>query len=288
MNRHTLQIIVIIAIFFISVRGVSQTHVYLDENGKEISIQEFKKKCNSNYIYKCLSYTKEGIVLFKIFYKHQFGKLDPYEYDQIRKLIIKDAQLTIEPNQIIILKKFDSLYSYERELTLHKTHERERKRINVKTDSLNKVNGTDIKSPMHEHNFNREIFEKNLKLFEKKLSECKDEYEKKYNVKVIYMHQDNQALEKNYENLMWLKDRGIIKNIFFKSNNVHHSLILKPDGEYFLIGSHFKSKYLKRLLKNDDWSTFKKKFKASLTSDYPEGKGIFKKDKNLYHYNHCF
>ncbi len=196
MNRHTLQIIVIIAIFFISVRGVSQTHVYLDENGKEISIQEFKKKCNSNYIYKCLSYTKEGIVLFKIFYKHQFGKLDPYQYDQIRKLIIKDAQITIEPNKIIILKKFDSLYSYERELTLHKEHEVYIKRRKIEIDSINKEKDTHIQPSFHEHEFNKIIYKKNIDTFFKTLNKCKRKYERKYNAKVVFMHPESSALEK--------------------------------------------------------------------------------------------
>ncbi|MDQ7918635.1 hypothetical protein RBU60_13735 [Mesonia sp. MT50] len=111
MENFSLKIIFLFAILFISRDVNAQTKLYLDQNGEKISLQEFKKRCNSSYLYNCLSFKKDSIVFSQIFYKHQFGKISPQEYEQVRKLINKDSDFAIEPNQIIVIKKHDNLLS---------------------------------------------------------------------------------------------------------------------------------------------------------------------------------
>jgi hypothetical protein len=262
---------------------------YLDTNSKAISKTEFQKKCNSNYIYKCLSYVTDTLIVKKINYQHQFGKISPEHYEQIRKLIYTDGNLKIEKGQTIIIKKQDSLYNFKKELIEHKKHKKEFEDWKKNYESLMKNGDSIIKKPhYHEHEFNKEIFEERMKRGNAKREKCIRKFERKYNVKVVYLHEDDINLEAGYGDFTWVKDRGIIKKIFFKRNGLHNLLVLKPDGEYFLSGAHFLDKHLKKLLRKKDWSKHKKDFKKSLLPKNINGKGIFKRDRNYLHKNHCF
>ncbi|MGO1585269.1 hypothetical protein [Mesonia sp.] len=112
MEKFSLKITVLFVFLFILRDLNAQTKLYLDQNGKKITLREFKKRCNSSYLYNCLSFKKDSIVFSQIFYKHQFGKISPQENEQVRKLINKDSDFAIELNQIIVIKKHDNLLSY--------------------------------------------------------------------------------------------------------------------------------------------------------------------------------
>lgn len=90
----------------------SQESSFVDENMKYIDSSTFKRKCKS-YIYKCLEYKTDAFSIKKILYKFTFGKISTVEYDQIRKLLIKDSNTKIEPNSILVIKYYDSLFSYK-------------------------------------------------------------------------------------------------------------------------------------------------------------------------------
>lgn len=288
MNRHTLQIIVIIVIFFISVRGVSQTYEYLDENSKEVSSQIFYQKCNSSDLYNCLSYKYDGVIISKILYRYQFGKISKDEFEQLRKLIINDSGIDISPSKIIVLKKYDSILSYKREVELHKQHEKYYAEAKAKNDSFNQLGGAKRKIRIFRHDFNKDIFNDILSTWLKETKKCIENYERKFNIKMVFLHQDDPNLEKQYKDFKWLKDRGIFKQIFFKNDRLHYTLILKPNGEYFLAGTHFKTKNYKKLIKNDDWSKYLEDFEKSINGSYPNGKGIFKNTFSYHHSKRCF
>jgi len=292
LEKFSLKIIVITAFLFISAYATSQTYVYLDENSKEISLKEFKKKCASNQLYDCLTYTKDNVVLSQVLYTYQFGKISPQEYDQLRKLLIKDAGINIQPDQMIVIKKYDSLLSYEREVELHKKHVRDYKAIKAETDSVNKIYPYKRKLLIKQHDWNKEIFDEIVSQWTKDVNSCIEKYEEKYeekfNLKMLFFHMDKPSLEKEYKDFKWLKDRGVLSEIFFKYGKLHHTLILKPDGEYFLAGGHFKTYYYKRLLRNKDWSKYKRDYQKSLSGDYPNGKGMFRFDYSNHPNQYCF
>lgn len=281
MKRSIKPLLTFLFSFILTHQLTAQQELYFDEASNQINKAEFEQKCNSNYIYKCIAYPTDTLVVNKVFFKYQFGKLNVEEFQQIRKLLIKDGEYKIGENDIIIIKKIDSLWNYNREVKLHKIHEKKYKEYKAINDSLGYE-----KHHFHEHDFNKEIFEKNLNSWIKQNQKCIDKFERKFNTKVIFLHEDNINFENVYDDFSWVKDRGVIKRLFFKSNNVHDLLIIKPDGEYFLSGSHFIDRYLKKLLRHEDWSKFKKDFEKSL--DSKNGKGIFKKDNSYYHKKHCF
>ncbi|MGO2359264.1 hypothetical protein [Mesonia sp.] len=99
---------------------------------------------------------------------------------------------------------------------------------------------------------------------------------------------DDPSLEKAFKDFKWLKDRGTIKNTFFAYHKLHHALILKSNGEYFLAGAHFKTKYYKKFINNKDWYEYKRDHKETLNGKYPKGKGVFKHHLDRYHLKACF
>tara|TARA_B100000678_G_scaffold195795_1_gene164207 strand:- start:47128 stop:47979 length:852 start_codon:yes stop_codon:yes gene_type:complete len=275
--------LVVLLSLILSWKSKAQENLYFDETSTQINKAEFTKKCNSSYIYKCISYPTDTLVINKVFFKYKFGKISPEKFQQIRKLLIKDGKYKIEKNQIIIIKKFDSLYNYEREIEYHKIHEKNYKKYKAINDSLGYE-----KYHIHQHDFNKKIFQKSLNSWIREKQKCIAKFEKKFHTKVIYLHEDDIEQEENYNNFSWVKDRGIIKRIFFSDNNVHDLLILKPNGEYLLSGGHFIDRYLKKILQNQDWSQFKEDWIKSLEADNPHGKGIFKERRSIYHKKHCF
>ncbi len=286
MNRHTLQIIVIIVIFFISVRGVSQTYVYLDENSKEVSSQAFYQKCNSSHLYNCLSYKNDDIVLSKIQYTYQFGKMSSEEYNQLRQLIHKDANISIDSNQTVLIKKHDSLFDFEHEVILHQKHEEEYRAMKRKIDSINLTATSLHKYRYRPHQFNKEIFDEIVLNWINYTNRCIKKYSEKFEVKFVFVHNDSKILEDHYQDFKWVKDRGVFKTTFFAYPKIHNTVILKPDGEYFLFNSHFQTRHIKKLLKNNDWSKYKEDFKKTLEKKHSNGKGIFKVDHT--HPKRCF
>ena len=287
MEKFSLKIIVITAFLFISAYATSQTYVYLDENSKEISLKDFKKKCG-NQLYKCLTYTKDSIALSQVLYKYKFGKISPQEYEQLRKLLIKDAAIEIQPNKIIVIKKYDKLYSYVNLPVGEKGSYNKRK---IEVDSLNNVTSPLHRYSFNSYNFKKEVFDKIVSNWVMSISKCKEKYEEKFNVKIIHLHTENSTLEKEYINFKWLKDRGIFKNIFFTYPKLHNTLILKPDGEYFLSNSNSNSnnntEILKTLLKNSDWTTYRKDYEKSLY-EISKGEGLFKHKPKRFYGQPCF
>lgn len=288
LKKKSLHIFFITAFLFFSVYSSAQSYVYLDENNQEISLKEFKKKCGSSHLYDCLTYTKDNVVLSQVLYAYQFGKISSQEYEQLRKLINKDAGINIQPNQMIVVKKYDSIFSYEREVELHKKHIKHYQAVKVEVDSVNKIYPKKRKLLLKPHDWNKEIFDNIVTNWTNNVNSCIKKYEDKFNLKIVFFHMDKKSLEKEYKDFNWLKDRGIINDIFFKYAKLHHTLILKPDGEYFLSGGHFKTHYYKRLLRNKDWSRYKRDYEKSLNGDYPNGKGMFRFDYSDHSHNYCF
>lgn len=89
-----------------------------------------------------------------------------------------------------------------------------------------------------------------------------------------------------HPNLKMIKDRGLLKEKFFPIMYQFTFLVLKSDGEYLLGGWHYEDTDLKKLLKSNDWSKYKKDWEQSVKERH--GKGMFKARDLSNHKKHCF
>jgi hypothetical protein len=188
----------------------------------------------------------------------------------------------INENATLIIKYYDSLLSFK---TVYKKHLQKKKDIN-ELDSL-LYNGQNILT--HNHKYTIETYDSSKKKWAKKKNKCIKKIEKLNNSHVSYLYGNAENKNLGYPDFNWIKDRGVFKNNFFKISFNFGLLILKPDGEYFLSGSHFTDKMVKQLLKNADWNDYKKDLYASYGSNSSSSDGFFSNDyRRTYHKKHCF
>ena len=254
-------------ILFSSNTIYAQDRFYLDENIIEIDSIEFQKKCKI-YILKCLTYKTDSVEVNKVLYNFKFGKLSPIEYQQIKKALIQKSKKHIDDDAVLLVNYRDSLFDFEIRKKKYNIHIQEHKGIN-------------------HQKFTLETFDKSRKKWISKQQKCSSKIDKKFNTATFYVYNFDYGSIEPYPNLGWIKDRGFFKNIFFQIYRNYRYLVLKPDGEYFLCGSHFSDSNLKYLLKNKDWTKIKSDFKKSYVSESPFGIGRFKK-KYYNQLEHCF
>ncbi|MEX1381780.1 hypothetical protein [Lutibacter sp.] len=245
----------------------AQDKFYLDENIVEIDSIEFKKKCKI-HILKCLTYKTNSVEVNKVLYDFAFGKLSPIAYEQIKKTLIQKSLKNIDNDATLLINYRDSLYDFEIRKKNYDIHIQEHK---------------DAKH----HKFTFETFDKSRKKWISKQQKCSSKIDEKFNTATFYVYNFDYGSIEHYPDLGWIKDRSIFKNIFFQIYGNYRYLVLKPDGEYFLCGSHFSDSNLKYLLKNKDWTKIKSDFKESYVSESSVGVGRFKKGFNN-HLEHCF
>jgi len=247
-----------------------ETH-YLNQFKQPITKQIFDQKCKT-YVYKCQKYEIDTLRLFKINNRYKFGKLDKEEFQQIRKLLIVDSKTKIEENKSIIVIYYDTLIDYTRALKNRKAHFRDyHKNDNVKDKGLSEKK-----------------FYENRNKYVKNKFKCIKKFQKKYNTKISYVFKYGEKEKSSYGNLNMVKDRGVIKHLFFKNMNESYMLILKPNGNYLIVGGHLSDRNLGKLLKKEDWKSFKEQLNISQTNKTVNGYGIFKKSTPGYHKKHCF
>lgn len=241
---------------------LSQEKIYIDENFKSISLNTYKQKCKRS-LFKCLEYKTDSLVINKILFKYKFGYLDSTAYNQVRNLLIRDSKRKIPNNSTIVIKYYDSIFSFDTEYNKHVKHEKEYEAS--KKDS----------SRIH-----KEIFESKRSNWILNRNKCLKKFDGKYDTKIFHMfkHKDNGADE--YDSFQWIEDKGTFKNVFFPIMYNYGLLLLKPDGEYFLSGWHLSDKMFNKLIKNTDWSKYK--------NDLINEKGMFSKEHISHYKEHCF
>lgn len=253
----------------------SQEKIYLDENIVKIDSSTYNNKCK-NILLKCLEYKSDSLIMNKVLYKFQFGKLKPDEYNQIKNILSINSDKKIKKDDFIIIKYYDSLLNFKRVNERHIIHLKKAEEQQTELNVRNKY-----------HEFNDKIFIKNRISWIKKTNKCIKRYEKKFQSKAFYIYKDEQNVVDKYENFNWIKDRGVFKHTFFKIMFNYRFVIIKPDGEYFLSGGHLSDKRFEELLKNKDWSKFKQDWNDSYKINILTGKGIFKKVSIDHNTKHC-
>ncbi|WP_452601021.1 hypothetical protein [Pontimicrobium sp. MEBiC06410] len=259
----------------------SITELYLDENLNEIDSISYSRKCK-RILSKCLKYKTDSLVINKVLIKYAFGKLTPNQYNQIKGVITRNSNIELKQNEVLVIKYYDSLFSFNSVNRRHLNHLKKPK--TVLPDSL--ANAKNTKNVFH--TFNESIFNENRKKWVKKHKKCIEKNEKKYDIKLIYLYKAEQNVLDQYEDFNWVKDNGVFKNKFFKIMFNFHLLIIKPDGDYFLSGGHITDKQVGKLLKKADWSKYKNDWKLSFQREVINGYGLFKKTSSFHHKKHCF
>ncbi len=245
------------------------TTIYLDEYKKETTKPYYDQKCKT-HVLKCQKYQTKDITVYKINNKYKFGKLKATDYDQIRILLAADSKTKIENDKIIVIKYLDTLINYDKALENRKRHFKEHHNEEISKETYPKKD-----------------FDKKRQRYVKSKFKCVETYEKKYDTKIIHVYKHGDKAKKSYGNLNMLKDRGIIKHLFFKNLYESYILVLKPNGAYLKIGGHLSDKDLGKLITDENWNKYKQQLEVSINKKKTLGYGIFKKI-NGYHKKHCF
>ncbi|WP_299254497.1 hypothetical protein [uncultured Lacinutrix sp.] len=259
---------------FSSLVSLSQNvkKIYIDEDLKEMNLVTYIAKCKYK-TNKCVEYKTDSLAIYKVLKKFSFNKLSAKNYEQIRLLLNQDSNIKIDSGETIILKNFDSIYSYSSAKKKHDNH--------AKTH-ISTLNG----KPLHHNNYNKKTYERNEKTHIRNIRKCTQKFEKLNNIKVLYTFSNSELSNSKNSKLNIIKARSIIKSTFFKILYQYDTLILKPNGEYFLSGGHLNDKLVKKIVLTKNWTTLKNDWKDS-REKYPiTGSGLFKFDKS--HSKHCF
>ncbi len=261
--------------FFIALSSFSQEKVknmYIDEDFIEIDSIQYSNKCKL-HIYKCYGYRKDTIKINKVLYKYAFGQLSETELEQIKLVLKRDSNIIIEPNNSIIIKYIDSLFSFN---TIRKKLESHSKKLKKK-----------YKHYKYKP-FTKKRYQSYLEKGTKHKNKCVNKYRNKYPVDILYMYRyaENSLKEYNYHN--FIKDENLLKHRFFKIIYNYQLLIIKPNGNYFLSGGRLSNKYVNRLLSKDDWKPFIKDLNISKQLHPKYGYGIFKRLDPTINKKTCF
>ncbi len=266
-----MKIIIFLFLILFPFLNFSQTEVYLDENMEEIGKSIYISKCES-HIFKCLNYKTDTLIVHKTLYKYSFGKISNVEYHQIRNLLMSQSKKRIDSNSTILIKFSDTLQNLQI----------------LKNNYDKHVIVCEAKNPSINHRSkNLKSFVNGRKSWVKSKYKCIEKFKKKNDVSINYVYKyENNAIT-SYGDFDWIKDRGIFKNLFFRIMYQSNLLIVKPNGEYFLSGSHISDKSIVKLIRSNDWKKYKEDWQNSITTHLKRGKGFFNKGSS-FHKDHCF
>jgi hypothetical protein len=252
-------------IFLISFNSIAQTEFYLDENMEKIDSLTFKKKCKVNVL-KCLVYKTDSLILNKILYKYQFGKLTKNELEQVKKIVSSTSKFNTSNNFMINFR--DTLYNYEVTKTRYDLHVKKHQNVKHIPYSLEKYNKQRVQ-------------------WVKQKKKCTKKINSKYNTNTFYTYKFDFGVNNEYSGIHWIKDTGILKKIFFNIQYNYRYVVVKPSGDYFACGSYLSNKKLKQLLKNNSWKKYILDLEKSYNTESKNGIGFFKKE-NSYYNSQCF
>lgn len=254
--------------------------MYLNYDLQKISKDEYEelRKSRSTMSQR---YKTDTLKVFKVSLRHRFGKLDSLKLHQIKTYINSKSPKKISETNYILIANIDTLYNYDAYVkTFVETHPY-RPKYHSKEEVSVFQNKKFIKKRfmMNEKKFMKseiELLARNIK--------CKKRIEDDYNVKVYHIHSANHKSEPLPTELDWIDDRGVFRNMFFPFEGGNKTIIIKPDGSYF-VTAYFNNMLEKALFKNNDWT----KFENQLLDIYErnpfyEKQGIFYSTK----LNNCF
>jgi hypothetical protein len=266
--------ITLMFILFYSCLLFSQKKVYLDEVLKPIDSTLHSKKCRS-FFFACTSYTKDGTLFVVANFNYKIGKLTKEAHSQVLSVIKLQTKQKINTTTDNILIRFaDTLFDYK---TIKRKHEFHLKQY--KPDPI-LINGKEI--VFKEKVFNKTEYQKVVNNRNIKIEKCNKIYSKKGNLNFFYFYDHSIGDSKNLESNLWIKDKGLLKNFFFKKTNAYIFLILKPNGDYFLSDRNVTNRMIRKLLKHKNWEPYIADLKKTYEFKDRNRVGLFRITKPYY------
>jgi hypothetical protein len=259
----------------------SQIEVHIDEDLKEINLEDYNKKCYSE-IFKCSTYKTDSIKINKVLFRYAFGKLNKERRKELNELLSNKSSVKIDSNRTLIITYNDTLFGLYSRLAY-------RKKLLISQEKTNLERKNSGESPIKFINrkLTPKTYLKSIKKNEKKLKKCISKANEKYNTDVFFFYKNDKDYLKDIEFTNWIQDTGLIKDTFFKIANRNNFVILKPNGDYFLSEPRLSDNRLISLLKNNDWSQYKLDWENSIAANSKTGIGFFKREKTSL-LTHCF
>lgn len=233
---------------------------YFDEQGNKISFPKYLERTKSAML--------EGYDIFEennkkpnspkygIYFAHKFGIIKPEYLKQIKAQLLKTSKVKIDSNQTIIIRYINNFSSETKTIEWLRSRPRNYSKSKAKR-----------------------ILRKQIEL----LNKSKNSIESKNDVKLFIVHGKGLDDENGFSELNWAPDTMKLKSGIFKISYTYHTLVLKPNGEYFISNIHLSNQLLTDLISEDDWSEFKKDWEKSYQSMSVKGRGVFKGKKQVHH-----
>ncbi|WP_431136696.1 hypothetical protein [Psychroserpens mesophilus] len=237
------KILFLLALGFISV-CFSQSRIYLDHNGEDITQQEAKNLIRNKFIIG-KTYIKGVDTISKLTLTDQFGKISDVENSQIRSLLSQRTSTKLLNNDYIVIVYIDTLHNYQSYIQNLKNEFRYNLKLDKrKIDLLKRKEQLKIK----ERGFRRLQIKKFKKWekFEKKI-------EKQYKAKVFHVSNINNIVKPIENKLKWIHNNSVIKQKFLDYDVGNRIIIIKPDGSFYMTYGLIQN-VENELLKNHNWS----------------------------------
>ena len=227
---------------------------YFDEHMKKISHSEYLQRSKSfllsGYDISDIKNINSNIRKYGIYFAHDFGTIEPFYLKQIKDELTKSSGEKILPNETIIIRYNNNLYSKESVV----------ERL--------------TSGPVHK---SKAIAKRKIKKWRVDIKKGIKSLEKRKDAKLFFVYANDLGGKNDYPRLKlnWIEDTMNLGNSLFKIKYTHHLIVIRPSGEYFISHVHLASHLLKKVLNEKDWSKLKKGWKEAYHSMSPYGNRIF-------------
>ncbi|KJD33562.1 hypothetical protein PK35_06890 [Tamlana nanhaiensis] len=244
-----------IVLFVLYFNGFSQVDtLYFDINKEAISKAKFNKKIESK-VYDGIRFITDSLVIQDVIPNHLFGQLDLVTKSQLFKMF--SARNGIDTTKTLTVFYHDTLIT---------ENEFPEKSIMTFRDSLGEFRGTSKYNGIY---FDGRKYRKakyhaveySLKDFNKVTISKVKTFKKFKNVTPVFFYAHNNGLDLTKLKVIWHKDYGHILHKLFATNNYFfRTLVIKPNGEYFVrYGDKFVAEK-KDIFNEKDWAKLKNEY----------------------------
>lgn len=234
--------VLLIILFISSLNLFSQKEIYLDEDLNPINPTNFSA-LSKTHLYQTQTINTDSIIIKKLDYNYEFGKLSEIELKQTQNLIQKEFGIK-DFNKNIIISYIDTIQGFEE--------------FNKNIEARKLLDQSDI--------ITFKEYEKARKRYDKQQKKC-IKYTNKENSIPLYTFTFNNNYIYKTTNHKKLKISNALRSIFFKSKKSGF-VILKPDGNFFYY-RHLTQDYVSKFL-NENWTRYIMDIEVSKKSLYPK------------------
>lgn len=224
----------LIILIFITNVSFSQEKkiIYVDENFKEISLDQYKNKFKSKLFLE-VTVKKDTAIFKKLRFKEYFGRLDHIKKSQLNRLFIKRYVVDTSKIWLIHYKHFlpniEQMPEESRIIYIDSLNKPTGKILNFKNYSpCNIANVKLLRTELHKY----EISYKEFRLIiPKELKEFKNIK----NLEFLHFYDKNKGYPVEKDNYKWLKDHNsILRKSFSDGMFMYRTIVIYPNGEFYL------------------------------------------------------